>query len=30
MIRKLAFLLTPLVLGALPAYSQAVEVNGIA
>jgi peptidyl-prolyl cis-trans isomerase SurA len=30
MIRKLAFLFTTLVLGALPAHSQAVEVNGIA
>ena len=30
MIRKLAFLFTSLVLGALPAHSQAVEVNGIA
>ncbi len=30
MIRKLAFLFTPFVIGALPAHSQAVEVNGIA
>jgi peptidyl-prolyl cis-trans isomerase SurA len=30
MIRNLAFLLSPLLFGALPAFSQAVEVNGIA
>lgn len=30
MIRNLAFLLAPLLFGALPAHSQAVEVNGIA
>lgn len=30
MIRKLAYLLSPFLIGALPAFSQAVEVNGIA
>ena len=30
MIRNLAYLLAPLLIGALPAHSQAVEVNGIA
>lgn len=30
MIRKLAFLIAPLILGTTPAFSQAVEVNGIA
>lgn len=30
MIRNLAFLLSPLLFGALPAFSQTVEVNGIA
>lgn len=30
MIRNLAYLLAPLFIGALPAHSQAVEVNGIA
>ena len=30
MIRNLAFLLAPLLIGALPAHAQAVEVNGIA
>jgi len=30
MIRNLAYLLAPLFIGSLPAYSQAVEVNGIA